>query len=205
MDLLFLQIFIGLNLFLMGVVTAIAIRHAYAHFRPVKELEKPKPQTPSQVVRLSPETKEALLKKAESRFDTMLDHSADELQHSLRMTTAQLNKELQKLGSEVSSTELQRYQADLEGLRRQTTDTMSDAQKDIISHQEELKAKMIEEVAAEKQRLIQQMDTKLGDAVSSFLVDTLQHEVDLGAQTAYLIKMLEEHKAELTREIDDES
>lgn len=202
MDLLLLQIFIGFNLFLLGVVTAIGVRHGYIHFRPNKESEKPRgPST--QAIHLSPATKEALLKKAEARFNTMLDHSADELQHSLRMTTAQLNKELQKLGSEVSSTELQRYQADLEALRRQTAGTMNEAQKDIVTHQEALKAKMVEEIAAEKQLLVQQIDTKLGDAVASFLVEILQHEIDLGAQTNYLIKMLEEHKDELKKEVDD--
>jgi hypothetical protein len=43
----------------------------------------------------------------------------------------------------------------------------------------------------------------LGDAVASFLIDTLQHEVDLGAQTNYLIKTLDEHKDELKKEVDD--
>lgn len=203
MDLLFLQIFIGLNLFLLGIVMTIAVRHWYAHFRSNKDDEKPQ-TTPVQPIRLSPAAKEALLKKAETRFDTMLDHSADELQHSLRMTTAQLNKELQKLGSEVSSTELQRYQADLEGLRRQTAGSMTEAQKAIVEHQETLNAKMVEEVAAEKERLIKLLDTKLSDAVASFLVDTLQHEVDLGAQAAYLTRMLDEHKAELMKELGDE-
>lgn len=202
MDLLFLQIFIGFNLFLLGIVTTIAIRHGYIHLRPNKEQDKPRSAS-VQTLRLSPAAKEALIKKAEARFDSMLDHSADELQHSLRMTTAQLNKELQKLGSEVSTTELQRYQADLEALRRQTAGTMNDAQKDIVTHQEALKAKMIEEIAAEKQQIIGQIDTKLGDAVASFLVEILQHEVDLGAQTNYLIKMLDEHKDELKKEVDD--
>ena len=33
----------------------------------------------------------------------------------------------------------------------------------------------------------------------------MQHEIDLGAQTAYLTKMLDEHKAELVKELMDEA
>ena len=58
---------------------------------------------------------------------------------------------------------------------------------------------------AEKQRLLQQIDTKLADAVASFLMETLQHNVDLGAQSAYLTAMLEEHKTDFAKELSDES
>ena len=58
--------------------------------------------------------------------------------------------------------------------------------------------------AAEKQQLIAQIDTKLADAVTSFLVETLGHNVDLGAQSDYLISVLDEHKAEFTKRVTDE-
>jgi hypothetical protein len=48
------------------------------------------------------------------------------------------------------------------------------------------------------------MDTKLADAVTSFLMETLQHNVDLGAQSAYLTAMLDEHKDELVKGVKHE-
>ena len=51
------------------------------------------------------------------------------------------------------------------------------------------------------EQIIGQLDTKIADGIASFLVETLQHNVDLGAQTAYLTAQLEEHKADLIREI----
>ena len=62
----------------------------------------------------------------------------------------------------------------------------------------------MQELAAEKEQLAKLMDTKLADAVASFLMETLPHNVDLGAQSAYLTSMLEEHKAELVREVAGE-
>ena len=72
-------------------------------------------------------------------------------------------------------------------------------------HHAEMEAKLSEEIAAEKQRLIEQIDTKIADTVTSFIIETMQHNVDLGAQGAYLTSMLEEHKAELAKGISDET
>ena len=121
---------------------------------------------------------------------------------------------------------MKRYHESLDELRRQTEATIGSAQAEIIAHQAdltaklsdrqaeleaalgirrvELEAKMTDELATEKQLLAQQVDTKLGDAVASFLAETLQHNVDLGAQSAYLTAMLDEHKAELIKGVRDE-
>ena len=48
------------------------------------------------------------------------------------------------------------------------------------------------------------MAKKLAGAVTAFLIDTLGHNVDLGAQTKYLTETLEQHKAELVKELSDD-
>lgn len=211
----FLQIFLLVNIFLIGAFTATAIRHAYAHFRPQHGGEKPHPAA-KQAVRLSPEVKEHLLQSAQINFQATLEHSVAELERDLKSTVSQLNGRLEKLGTEIVSDEMKRYRMDLDQLRKQTEANISGAQTEITEHQVDLKskidqrrvkleAKLVEEIAAEKQLLIQQIDTKLADAVASFLTETLQHNVDLGSQNAYLIAMLEEHKDELRKGIADES
>ncbi|MGH7197048.1 MAG: hypothetical protein ACREGJ_04790 [Candidatus Saccharimonadales bacterium] len=195
-------------------MAAIAVRHAYAHFRPTHHAaEKPHPSPQS--AHLPPAVKEQLLQAAQANFQKVLDHSAEELQHDLKTTTEQMNKRLTELGAEIISDEMKRYRASLDELRAQTAITIGKAQTEVTTHQAdleakmaereaELKAKLAEEMEAEKQRLIQQIDTKLADAVASFLIETMQHDVDLGAQTAYLTKMLEEHKDDFKRGVADE-
>lgn len=111
--------------------------------------------------------------------------------------------------------ESQRYQASLDGIYSQVETAIKSAQAEITGHQAEINAKLAgveaelipkltKEIAMEKQRLVQQIDTKLADAVASFLMETLQHNIDLGAQNDYLISMLEEHKAEFTGEVSNE-
>lgn len=199
-----LQIFLFANIFIIGALTALALQYAYAHFRPHQHKDE-KPRAATQSVHLPPAMREHLLEQSKINFQAVLNRSANELGHDLQATTAQLNKELEKLGDQIIKDETQRYHANLDQLRTAAEKTISGAQEEIAGHQTDLKAKLAEEMAAEKQRLIQQIDTKLADAVMSFLMETLQHNVDLGAQSAYLTSMLEEHKAELTKGISDEA
>lgn len=208
----FLQITLLITFFLIGVVSVTAARHAYAHFRPREDEDKPHKNNTQQPVRLPTEVKERLLEASEVKFQTIINHSSAELEYDLKTTAAKLNSRLEKLGSEIVGEEMKRYRMDLEQLRKQTEANIEDAQKDITSHQADLKAridarraelesKMNEEITAEKQILVQLANTKLADAVASFLVETLGHNIDLGTQTAYLTAMLEEHKEEIMKGI----
>lgn len=196
-----LQLFLALNLFVMGILATIAWRHAYAHFRPHRH-EPERPHTPpSREVHLSPEVRERLLKTAEANFKAALDTSASKLHHELDDTSVQLNKLVEHMGAEIVGNELERYRKELIGLRQKAEAGMAGIKDEVAKHEEEIKAKMAQEVEAEKLRLIKQIDTKLADAVASFLLDTLQHNVDLGAQSAYLTSLLEEHKADFSKEV----
>lgn len=211
---LILQIFLLVNVFLIGVLTAIGVRSAYAHFRPAKDAPKLAPQTLD--VALPTATKEQLLKEANDKFHDVVDHSAYEFQHSLRATATQLNTQLEHLGGEIVSNEMNRYRLSLDELREQAKAAFMSAEGDITAHQAELEkalderrkqleAKMAEEIAAEKAKLVKQMDAHLSDAVVSFIIETLGHNVDLGAQTAYLTSVLEENKEQLKKEVTDGS
>lgn len=211
----FLQIFLLLNVFLIGALTAAAIRHAYAHFRPAHH-EDEKPHKPAPNTHLPPAVREQLLHAAKANFQVVLERSANQLQHDLDTTAAQLNKQLGKLGTKIIDEETERYHTTLDLLRKQAETTINDAQSDVSKHQSDIQAKLAEhqvkleaelteKMTAEHQQLMQQIDTKLADAVTSFLFETLQHNVDLGAQSGYLTAMLEEHKDELTKGVKNDT
>jgi hypothetical protein len=200
----FLTLFLYFDTFVMGALAAVAIRHAYAHFRP-HEPEKHHPASAAQNGHLPPEVRQHLLEAAQTKFQAVLDRSAVELEKDLTMTSLNMNKRLDKLGEEVVGREMQRYHEQLEELRKKTDAITQSAQAEVDTHQTDLKAKLEVEMEAEKQHLLQQIDTKLADAVASFLTETLQHNVDLGAPSAYLVSVLEEHKADFTKEVADEN
>ena len=118
--------------------------------------------------------------------------------------------------AEIVEDEMKRYRASLEELQRSTEVSITSTQDSLAQHQEDLKAamaehqkellaKMNDEIAVEKERLLTQIDSKLADAAASFLIETMQHDVDLGAQTAYLTKMIETHKDDFKKEVGHES
>lgn len=199
---LFLQILVLVNVFFMGVVTAIVVRHAREHFKP-KAPEEPKIIAKVPEVHLPPMVREHLVKEAEENFLGQLNDSVKGLQSDLQETSARLNRQLQQLGSEVAVSERGRYMNMLEELRKRTEIALSAAQAELNQHQAEIKTKMLEAMAAEQQMLIKQIDVKLADAVGSFLTEALGHNVDLGAQAPYLVALLEQHKDDFKREVSD--
>jgi F0F1-type ATP synthase membrane subunit b/b' len=200
-----LQIILGVNILLIGVLLTVAIQHALAHFRPTQ----PTPKRPNQtVVHISPEARQHLLETAQANFQHVLDQSADDLQHDLTSTATQLSKLLDKLGTDIVEHEVARYRSELDEVRKHLETIGGASEKEVAEQRAQLAQKLAEDIEAEKrdavqaimaekQQLLQQIDTKLADAVTSFLVETLQHNVDLGAQMTYLTSVLEEHKDEL--------
>lgn len=199
----FLQLFLFVDVFIMGVVVAIAVRHGRTHLNLKNHVLKG--SAPTQNGHLPPSVRQHLLEEAQANFQSVLERSAAELQKDLKDTTAEINKQLEKLGTEAVGSELERFRSKLEELTKQAESQIGGASTEITDHQVQLKAKMDEEIAAQKKQLLEQIDTKLADAVASFLIETLQHNVDLGAQTAYLTSQLEEHKAEFTKGVADEA
>lgn len=197
-----LQAFLVFDVFIAGILATVALHHFRAHVE-TKRVAKARPAQ-MQNGHLPPAVREHLLEQAETNFERVLDRSAQELQHDLAATAVKLNGLVEKLGSQVISSELERYRTQLAELTKKAEEDIAAATAGIEQHQIDLKTKMAEEVAAEKQKLVEQIDDKLADAVASFLTETLSHNVDLGAQSAYLTDLLNEHKADFKREVSDE-
>lgn len=215
MELSYLQIFLYLNVFVIGGLLALAVQHAILHFKHKNEDDKPiKQQKPDN--HLPADLREKLIQESEDKYQAIINHSALDLEKDLQKISDKVDGKLEKLGNEIVDDETKRYQNDIEKMRKNAIDTMGSVEKEISDHQQklieelekqktELRAKMTEEIATEKEKLVQQIDTKLADAVTSFLIETLGHNVDLGAQNKYLIEMLEEHKSELIKGVKDEA
>lgn len=212
MSSLFLQIFLLINVLLIGAAAALAIRHAYAHFKPHAHDAEHRHHPANQPTHISPEVKARLMKAAEAKLEAALERSSIQFEKSLQETTGRLDRQLERLGSKIISDEMARYNKALEELQAHTQLSIGSAQSEIDQHQADLKNKLAErqaeleaqlaaEMDAKKEQLTQELDTKLADAVASFLIETLPHDVDLGAQSTYLTRMLEEHKDDITRSV----
>lgn len=210
MKTIYLQLFLGFDIFLIGIFSSTAVRHAYAHFRPraKAEAEEEKLKIEHKAIKpgqLPAALREHLLEVAQADFQHVLKSASEELQKDLQYTADHINKQIEKMGNETVSNQIEQYLVKLAAIQKQTEDQLLGANDELTKYQSELRQKVTEEVAAEKQTLVRQLDTKVADAVQSFLLEAMQHNVDLGAQSTYLTKMLEEHKSELIKGISDEN
>lgn len=215
-----LQLFLIVNVFILGAVIALAIEHLWLHLHP-RDLS-----VDSEGVHLPIQVKERLLKVAESDYEDVLNKSVDGFKDDLVKTTEKINGVLTQISGDILGEEMDRYKRTLEELQEKAEETRSQAQTDVERHQAELeklimeRQKMLEEkflerhtaiekqveaeVLATKKAYIDRIDTKLADSVTSFLSTTLQYNADLGAQEPYLLSELEKHKNELIKEVADE-
>lgn len=243
-----LQIFLGINLLLLGGLITLAIQFALAHKREkIEAIDQAKPIAPQPA--LSKTARAAIAENAAKKLKNVLDKTSNNLEGDLGKTSEQLNALLKQFGTSILDDEMKLFREHLQEIRRQTESAVGSASLEIgdqqamiegklAQRQAEFEAKLLElqtelektlsirqnelsstlderkmqlidkldvEFIAERDRLHTQIDTKLGDAVATFLTETLQHNVDLGAQTEYLGNMLEQHKSELKAAANGES
>lgn len=203
---IFLEIFLLIDAFIIGIIATLAYHHGLAHFRPeIHDAEKTHPRPSAVTGPLPPEVKKQMQEKAQANFEAIIDKYSSQLQKDLRASEDNLSARLEKLSVDIIKKETGRYQTELDKLHQNVEAADKSAESEIGKLQSELKAKMEQEIAAEKQQKIEKLDTKIADAVASFLLEALGRDADLGAQEKYLIKQLEAHKAEIIEEAKDET
>lgn len=210
----FLDIFLLVNAFLIGVVIALAVQYGLAHRRAEKNLKADTNPVPKAV-------REKIAKQAEENFQGIVNRSALQLQSDLGTTGSHLNKLLEKFGAEVLDDEMKLFRDNVAQIRASTEGTLASAEEAITKQQSailqslatrqaELDKRMVEKqtqletelqtsFAAQKEQLSTELNDKLSDAVNAFLLETLGHEVDLGAQSDYLVGVLEANKEQLVK------
>ena len=196
---LFLQIFLYVDVFIIGAVFAVAISHAYAHFKTTHQ--KPTPKEKKEVP-LTKSVRDRLITDAEAKYASVIDRASEQFSKEMSITTDKINASITKLASDIMKKEHDQFDQLLSEYKSRAVNTMENTKNQTVTYENELKAKLEQEVEQEKQRLIQLVDSKLADALLSFLTESMPHEVDLGAQTDYLIKQLEQHKQEFKQAIE---
>lgn len=198
---IFLQIFLYLDVFLIGVASTLAIRHFRAHV----ESKKPSvPRSSNPAINLSQEMKDKLIAQASDKFSHILNRSAEQLDHELNATAERINSTVKKLAANVITKELEGFQAIFKEYQQKAAQELEETKTKTEQYEAELKVKVEQEAEAERQRMLDIIDTKMADVVMSFLLESLGHEIDLGSQNDYLLKQLDTHKDELKKAVSSE-
>lgn len=119
----------------------------------------------------------------------------------LAQTSQKLSQQVERLTTEVISTELEQYQKTLEQVRGVASAAAQQLQAAVAQQQADLQKGLEEAVAAERDRRIASLDARLGEIVSSYLVESLGSGVDLGSQAGYIMQALEQRKEDIKRDL----
>jgi replication-associated recombination protein RarA len=142
-----------------------------------------------------------LQKEAEGDLKEVLSKVARAFDEQLSGTTQRLSQHVEEVADKVMQDELTKYQNTLNELRQASVERLSQVQGEIEKRREQMEADLVAEIASEKQRQLEGFDDKIADVVSAFLVEVLGNQADLGAQSHYLMSVLEENKDELKKAI----
>lgn len=166
----------------------------------LNEATKPKPEE----LAITPDALGNLQHAAESNLKDVLGKVATHFGDQMAVTTQRLNTHVEEVAEKVMQDELTKYQKTLDELRQASVDRLSQVQAEIEKRREQMEADLSVDIANEKQRLLASFDDKIADVVSAYLVEVLGNQADLGAQSHYLMSVLEENKEEIKKAISRE-
>jgi len=193
-----LIITIAINIFIFGILIVLGAWFGYEHFS-----QKKRHSDTSQKLNLPPSVKKELLSAAEHEYQMILDRSARELQKDLKRTTSALTEKLSEFGTTMIDDEVREYQEVIQELRKNAETSLMDSHQKLSELHQSMTDEMNSQIAEEKRQLLARIDTRLNDALTSHLIEALQFNIDLGAQTDYILKSLEDNKTALKEAIDE--
>ena|ERR1035437_2453871 len=127
--------------------------------------------------------------------------AAEELHSTLTNTVEQISTHLNELVNKDLNQEFEKYRVSLEALRNQSVGEFAKLEKELSAKRIEQFDQLDKDVAAEYNRRIEQFNVRLGDVVSSYLLEALGNKVDLGAQSSYIFDVLNEHKEDIKKDV----
>lgn len=198
-----LQLTLVVGLLLMALVNAGSL--FWASFLDRKLRERPVPKTYEVHVEaeklFDAMDLKSVEKAAAEAMKAAIHNAASELKETTDTTVARLGTRIDDMTNTNLTQEFEQYQVSLQALRDQTIQQFGKLQAELDSHRDKLMAELEGDIAKEQARRMDRFNERLNDVISNYLVESLGNQVDLGAQTTYIIKSLETHKEDIKRDM----
>ena len=164
---------------------------------------RPKPSTGPQAVTISPKTQDELNADIEASYRERVKLATADFGEDLSATSKRLSEQVERLTTEVITTELEQYQKTLEGVRSVAAGTATQIQQAVEEQQTKLRQSMETMIQEEQTRRLAIIDTRMGEIVSGYITESLGAGVDLGAQADYIVASLEARREDIKRDLSN--
>lgn len=142
------------------------------------------------IERLTKQQMNKVANEAGIRFKESLDNAVDNL-----------SVKISDMASNSLAGEFEKYQVSLQALRDQSIQEFSKLQSELDARRTQLTEHLDRVIQAEGEKRLGSLDERMNDIISSYLIESLGTQVDLGAQSAYIFETLHKHKDEIKRDI----
>lgn len=140
-------------------------------------------------------------KAAKSQLQTVAGAAAQRLQKSLNNSVDQVAADINDRLSTDLIAEFEKYQVSLSALRDQTIEQFSKIQAELDHRRLELIEHVDRQVAEEQEKRLAHFNERINDVITSYVAESLGSQVDLGAQTDYILQTLETNKEQIKKDI----
>ena len=197
------QILVFAGLAVMALITIVSLVWVFYLFGEIKNRPSPKnfkveiesPQV------LSADDLVLITREARESMQVVVSEATRELEAALSATIAGLATKTEDMATITLAQEFEKYQTSLSALRDQTIKEFGDLQTQLDKRRDELVEDMEARMQKERSERMDAFNERINDVVSSYLVESLDKGVDLGAQAGYVVRMLETHKEDIKKDV----
>jgi len=146
----------------------------------------------------------SLRNHAELQLNNAVDKTHNELEHALQSSYQRLLQGVEQQAAQVFNQEMESYRQTISDAKSAASNIAKESEQQLTEIRQTIEKQSQAAIREEKQKLLKQLDDKLGDVVTHYLAESLGENVDLGSQKEYILQQLESHKEDIKKDMNDE-
>lgn len=127
--------------------------------------------------------------------------AAKQFEESLSKTVPKLVADIDEVNTKAMKEEFEKYRANIQALSAEAMQDQFQLQQEVADHRKELMEALDKEVVTQYKKRMGEFDSRLSNVISSYIIDTLGQQADLGAQFPYLLSRLEAQKEQIKKDM----
>lgn len=137
----------------------------------------------------------------QKRVDEQIEHFLHQFSNQLTAIGLSVNQKVSESTGQLLSNQISESQKLLEQVHQAAKASITQIQEDLEQKRLKLEQDLKQQLESERRILIDKLDRHLGQVVSSYLVESLGDQVDLGAQLPYILAQLEKDKDAIQKDL----
>lgn len=143
----------------------------------------------------------AVEQQAKGELQGATHEAAQKMQDTLKVAIGRIAEHVDEMTTTTLNQEFEKYQVSLQALREQSITEFTKLQAELNDRRQRMLEALEKQVTAEQAKRMEQFDSKLNDIVSSYIVESLGSQVDLGAQMVHILQNLQQNKDTIKKDL----